>query len=288
MADYRLFDYGIRLNGYSRMSSEKDELKISLGELSSNPELLAQLAYPSGMYDYAIRVFRELNELGIDSVYVMMKPRPSLKLIGKGYRGVVLKASWKDTVVAAKILRVDSMVQDLVREAKMMKLANSVEVGPRLLGYSSHVIVMEYVQGVDLDKWLEQLSHGDVDLLRRVLGLILMQARRLDRIHLDHGELSNARGHITVKEHVHPTILDFGKASVSRRPKNVTSIMSYFMYGPHRLKILEMLGVNDFSIRLLRIYKEKPCEESFIKVVEALKITKVRSEYYPRLGAYDD
>ena len=241
-------------------------------ELSLNPELLTQLAYPTRTADYANEILKELEKLGVDSVYLNTEPKPSLKFIGKGYRGIILKASWNSLTVAVKILRVDSGVPDLTKEAEMMKLANSIGIGPRLFDYSNHVILMEYVRGVDLDKWLNQLSYEDADLLKKVLTSILTQARKLDSIHLDHGELSNARRHIIIEEDFHPVILDFGKASLSRKPKNFTSIISYLVFGPHHMKISKMLGVSDISTQLLRVYKENPSNEVFNKIMTSLNL----------------
>ncbi|MCL7389035.1 MAG: hypothetical protein LZ172_05560 [Thaumarchaeota archaeon] len=257
---------------YLEMTSQEDS-EISLEELSFNRELLIQLAYPSGAIDYAMKILRELREMNVDSVYVVHEPKPSLKFIGKGYRGVILKARWKNKIVAGKILRIDSGISTLVREAEMMKMANSTFVGPLLFDYSEHVILMEYIQGVDLDRWLNNISHNDVYLLKVVLESVLVQTRRLDCISLDHGELSNARRHVIVREDLHPIILDFGKARISRKPKNVTSIVSYLIHGPHHNKILSMLEVKDFPILVLKNYKENPCEENFKKILRELNLT---------------
>jgi len=252
--------------------ASQEESGMSLEELSSTRELLIQLAYPSGMIDYATMILRELREMGVDSVYIVHEPKPSLKFIGKGYRGVVLKARLKNKIVAGKILRVDSKIPTLVREAEMMKIANSISTGPVLFDYSDHVILMEYIQGVDLDRWLNNISQDDVYLLKEVLKSILTQTRKLDCNSLDHGELGNARRHIIVREGLHPTILDFGKARISRKPKNVTSIVSYITHGPHHNKILSMLEVRDFPIIVLKNYKEDPCEENFKTILRELKL----------------
>jgi len=254
------------------MASQEDS-EMSLEELSSSQELLIQLAYPSGMINYATMILRELGEMGVDSVYIVQEPKPSLKFIGKGYRGVVLKARWKNKIVAGKILRVDSKIPTLVREAEMMKIANSISIGPVLFDYSDHVILMEYIQGIDLDRWLNNISRDEIYLLKEVLESILTQTRKLDCISLDHGELSNARRHIIVRKDLHPIILDFGKARISRKPKNVTSIVSYIIHGPHHHKILSMLEVKDFPILVLKNYKENPCEENFKKILKELNLT---------------
>jgi len=253
----------------------QEDSEISLEELSSRIELLVQLAYPSRTIDYAKMILRELREINVDAVYIVDQPRPSLKLIGKGYRGVILKARWKNKIVAGKILRIDSGISSLVREAEMMKTVNSIEIGPLLFDYSEHVILMEYIQGIDLDRWLEKLSQDDVYPLKKVLESILAQARKLDCINLDHGELSNARRHIVIREGLHPTILDFGKARISRKPKNVTSIVSYLTFGPHHNKILDMLEVEGLPVLTLRRYRENPCEENFKSILRGLNLTNI-------------
>lgn len=253
------------------MMSE-EAFEVSLEELSSKPEILNQLAYPSQRNDYAKMILNELKEMNVESIYLTYQTRPTLKFIGKGYRGIIIKACWKDRIVAGKILRTDSGISSLAEEAEMTKIANSIGIGPRIFDYSEHVILMEYIRGKDLDKWLSELSEVQACFLKEVLKAILTQARRLDSINLDHGELSNARRHIIIKNDLTPAILDFGKARMSRKPKNLTSIVSYITHGPHHPKILKMLEVYDLPIQVLKMYKENPSEENFKKILAVLDL----------------
>lgn len=250
----------------------EEAFEISLDELSSKLEILTQLAYPSKKSDYAEKILSELREMDVESIFLVYQPTPTLKFIGKGYRGIIVKATWRNRIVAGKILRTDSGIPSLVKEAEMTKMANSIDIGPRIFDYSDHVILMEYVEGKDLDKWLNELSGDQAGLLKKILREILIQAGKLDSINLDHGELSNARRHIIVKNDLRSTILDFGKARISLRPKNVTSIVSYITRGPHHPRILKVLDVEDFPIRVLKMYKENPSEENFKKILEELNL----------------
>ncbi|MEM2547321.1 MAG: hypothetical protein QW810_00485 [Nitrososphaerota archaeon] len=250
----------------------EESFEISLEKLSSRPEILSQLAYPSQRSDYAQTILNELKEMDVESIYLTYQPRPTLKFIGKGYRGIVIKARWRSKVIAGKILRTDSGIPSLNREAEMTRIANSIGIGPRVFDYSGHVILMEYIEGRDLDEWLDELPPDKVCILRKVLTAIMAQAGKLDSISLDHGELSNARRHIVVKNDLTPTILDFGKARISRKPKNLTSITSYITRGPHHLKILKMLDVCNLPIHLLRAYKENPSQENFKKILGELNL----------------
>ncbi len=249
-----------------------ERVLLRLRELSQKPELVRLLAYPTMDEAYSEKILEELGELEVEGVYFTAKPRLEPLRIGKGYRGVVLLARRLGEDVALKILRADAGISTLRREAELTSAANRAGVGPCLLGSAEHVLALEYIIGEDLDLWLGKADYSLRDIVRLVLRRCLEQARRLDEIGLDHGELSNARRHILVKENLSPVILDFGKASFSRKPHNVTSLFSYITYGPHSSKILEILDVSEKPLEVVREYKREGSRESFEKILKALNL----------------
>lgn len=246
---------------------------IGLEELKRRKELLLKLSFPSENLEYALKILEDLEGLGVREIaFVEVGERLDPLMLGKGYRGFVLRARLENRDAALKILRTDSTISSLEREAEATSLANSVGVGPLLLGHSSRVLVLELVEGISLDRWLEGLADRDLEKLKEVLRKCLEDARRLDGMRLDHGELSDVKKHIIVRPSLKPVIIDFGKASRKRRPSNVTSLFSYFAFGPHSRRILKMLGVDSPPLREVKEYKRRMNQEAFMKLIRALNL----------------
>ena len=244
-----------------------------LRKIAASSDLLLELSFPTRSPEYAATILRELEEIGVNGIYLVEKPSFSrLMILGKGYRGIVVRGAMRNLDVAVKILRTDSPLASLFREAEATKLANEVGVGPRLLGYSSHVLVLEFIDGVSIGDWLENLEYAEVDLLKNVLRKCFHQAKALDEIGLDHGELSDARKHIIVKRDLNPVIIDFGKSGLRKKPSNVTSLFSYLTYGPQSEKTLSMLEVSEPPINEVKEYKRRMDSESFEKLLQALNL----------------
>ena len=246
-------------------------IPITLEDLVKK-NLIQELAFPSRDLNYARTIFQELKEIGVGRVFISESEEPELIKLGKGYRGLVILGEVGGKRAALKILRSDAPLASLESEAEATKLANSVGVGPKLLAHSKHVLALEFVEGVSFDKWVKDLEKSRIDELRKVLRECFQQARLLDKIPLDHGELSDAKKHVIVKPDLSPVIIDFGKASIKRRPSNVTSFFSYIAFGPHSEKILRMLGVEKPPVDRSRKYKREMTDEVFKELLQSLNL----------------
>lgn len=225
------------------------------------PELLA---YPTGDRAAALHVARELEALDVEAIALEGETiLDGLRVLGKGKSSIVLMCSVRGEPVAAKVRRVDAPVVDLKFEAAMLRAANLAGVGPELVGWEDDVILMELLIGMPLATFLRNGETG-VDELGRSLSLALDKARALDVARIDHGELHNPGDHVLVAREG-PEILDFGSASASRRPANVTSLAS---------AIVRMMGrIPDESLmQALRKYKKEMDDSSYQRVLEELGI----------------
>lgn len=254
------------------MGSAPQKRLISLREISARRALLKHLAYPSGDCEYSLRVLGEALELGVEGIYFVGEERLEPLRLGKGYRGVVLLARIGGDDVVLKVLRTDAGIGSLLKEAEMTARVNEVGVGPRLLGSAPHLIALEYVVGEDMDSWLGGVEAERAPEVKLVLRRCFEQARRLDEAGIDHGELSDAKKHIKVSEGLKPVILDFGKASITRKPRNVTSLFSYVTHGPHSRKILQVLSIPKPPLEAVRNYKRAPTSENFDKLLQLLNL----------------
>jgi putative serine/threonine protein kinase len=246
-----------------RILEEDESRKISL-----------VLCYPRPADPEVSSRIKELYTLGVDAL--LLRGRTNLAgvpVLGKGHVGVVVAAMHRGREVALKIRRVDADRGTMRREAEMLRKANSLSVGPRLLGCSDNFLLMELVEGKNLQEWLRET--GGAEETRLVLRELLQQCRRLDEGSIDHGELSRAHRHVVVTASGQAHIIDFETASTLRRPSNVTSIAHYLFF--HRenseavQRILGEIGLERLQLKLGR-YKKEPTEENFKEILEHLRL----------------
>jgi len=217
----------------------------------------------------------ELRMLGVQGIEDSGQSTVSkYRVLGKGCVGIVVSALTREGRVALKIRRLDADRADLIREAELLKKANSVNVGPRLFSATKNFILMELVEGPPLYKWLTKTE--DKRAIIKVIADLLEQCFKLDSIRLDHGELSDARKHVIIAYGRKPVILDFESASDHRRPSNLTSICSFLFLGGSIGKALAAkLGEVD-RVRLissLKAYKAQPSRENLESVLKVLNLT---------------
>lgn len=232
------------------------------------------LCYPRYDLKEAEKRLRELEKLGVKALeFVGGKKAFDVYVLGKGYVGVVVVAHTNVGRAALKIRRLDADRAEMQHEVEMLKKANHVNVGPKLLDATENFLLMKFIEGKQLPDWIEtQKQRRTQAKIRRVLREILEQCWRLDRVGLDHGELSQAPKHILVDADDVPHILDFETASIHRKVSNVTSVCQYLFIGSQLARIIkEKLGKVDTEslIGVLKAYKLKRTRENFEKVLDA-------------------
>jgi len=248
----------------------KNALTLTIEELSKEP-YASIICYPKPSKAELQKRIKELQRLGVKAIeFSGEKQAFNTPILGKGCVGIVTIAYRNKEKVALKIRRVDADRSRMQHEAEMLKKANSVDVGPRLLGVSKNFLLMQFIEGYLLPKWLE--THEGKVQIKKVLREILEQCWRLDKAGLDHGELSHAPKHIIIDERSKPFIVDFETASPNRRPANVTSICQYLFISSAVAKMVaEKLGEKSKKaiVGALRCYKNDRNRENFEKVLEA-------------------
>ena len=228
------------------------------------------LCYPKANEDELQSRIKELCEHGVKALeFAGEKSAFNVSVLGKGFVGVVVIAQLDGQRVALKIRRVDADRLGLQHEAQMLSKANSVQVGPKLIGASKNFLLMQLIDGVLLPNWLDE--HREKALVQCVLNEVLEQCWRLDNIGLDHGELSKAPKHLIVNKQQQPWLVDFETASVDRKPANVTSACQFLFTsrGAVAKAVAEVLGeINRAeAINALRLYKNERTRENFNRVL---------------------
>jgi putative serine/threonine protein kinase len=231
------------------------------------------LGYPRCEQEELERRLKELERLGVKTLeFTGEKSVFGVPVLGKGCVGIVVVAYTCSGRAALKIRRVDADRKGMFHEREMLKRANAVDVGPKLLEISENFLLMELIEGRHFPEWIESLGEGEGQpRVRLVLEDILEQCYRLDMAGLDHGELSNAPKHILVDADDRPYLVDFETASINRRVSNVTSVCQYLLLGSQIAeKVKEKLGRVDEKqlIRKLRGYKRERTRANFENLLE--------------------
>ncbi|HJU13498.1 MAG TPA: serine/threonine protein kinase [Candidatus Nitrosotalea sp.] len=253
-----------------------DSFSIPVSKLVQGPYSQI-LGYPKATKKELARRALELKKLGIRSVtFGGPTVLNSVPVLGKGYVGVVVLSKVGKDNVALKIRRVDSSREEMGSEAKLLRAANKVNVGPRLIKSSKNFIVMEYLEGKRIIDWVQELKgRGSASKFRRVARQILEDCYRLDSINLDHGELSYIHKHVIVGKS--PRIIDFESASLNRRTSNVTSATQSIFIGSALsciVKKIVKIPSKKTMIGCLKKYKHDQSRDNFEHVLHVLGLDK--------------
>jgi len=240
-------------------------------------EFAAVLCYPQPEPRELEARLLELGAVGVDALeFVGAHSIGRAKVLGKGCVGIVVKGRMRSKAVAVKIRRTDANRPDMEHEAKMLALANTVRVGPKLLAKSKNFLVMELINGLPLCRWVSLLPKaGSKRRVRNLLAGLFDDCFKLDQIGLDHGELSQAPKNVLVEKNGRPRILDFESASETRRTSNVTSIAQYLLIGggpAKRLRGILLWRRRASLIRALRDYKQRPDLDKFQRIKNVVRL----------------
>ena len=198
-----------------------------------------------------------------------------MEILGKGYVGLVVLVKRGNKEVALKIRRTDSQRENMKNESILLKLVNSVSVGPKMIDVSKNFLVMEYIEGKKFSDWIEMLKgSGSAKQLKSTIRNVLEDCYRLDQIGFDHGELSNISKHVIVGKNK-VVLIDFESSSTKRRPSNVTSITQAFFIGSGIAKHAQKIYKNSSKEKIifaLKSYKQEKTRDNFEKLLKILKL----------------
>ncbi|MBT5201175.1 MAG: serine/threonine protein kinase [Thaumarchaeota archaeon] len=248
---------------------------ISIKKFLEEPYSLI-LGYPKATSRQIKSRINELEKLKIKSISLTGPTTlGKLAILGKGYVGVVVLAKKNNKQVALKIRRTDSQRKDMKNESVLLKLVNSVNVGPKMIDVSKNFLVMEYLDGEKISDWINSLTGvGSAKKLKSTIKKVLEDCFRLDQINFDHGELSNVSKHVIVGK-TKSTLIDFESSSTNRRPSNVTSITQAFFIGSGIARKTQKVYKNSPKEKIIEALKQYKEEKSRVNFDQLLKILKL-------------
>tara|TARA_B100001123_G_scaffold394329_1_gene475047 strand:+ start:13 stop:795 length:783 start_codon:yes stop_codon:yes gene_type:complete len=220
---------------------------------------------------------KELKKLGITHVsFTGPLQIEKCYILGKGYVGMVVLAKKNNKIVALKIRRTDSPRKNMTNEAKLLKIANKLDIGPKFIENSKNFLIMEYIEGEKIIDWVQK-SQTKAKEIRNVVNNVLRECYVLDDAGLDHGELSTIDKHVIINKKRN-TIIDFESSSIDRKPSNVTGATQAIFIGTGLAKIIQKkikIPTKKKIIELIRIYKKDPTLENFENLTRGLKLQPV-------------
>ena len=247
---------------------------IPISKLSLHPYSRI-LGFPKPTKREITNRIQEMKKLGIKSVlFDGPTELEGLKILGKGYVGVVVLAKIKNNVFAVKIRRIDAPRKRMQDEARFQKIANDVNVGPKLIQASKNFLVMEYIKGEKIISWAKKTETKSPEI-RHVINNVLRDCFLLDHAGLDHGELSTIDKHVIVNKSI--TIIDFESSSIKRKASNVSAAVQAIFIGTGLSKIIKKkirVPEKTSIIDVIRKYKKNPTEENFLDITSELKLQK--------------
>lgn len=250
----------------------KEVATVPIDRLICEP-YISVLCFPNPNETEARNRVEELRIHGVSALEFFGKASVHgvpLKVLGKGFVGIVVVALLNGVRVAVKIRRADADRVDLLHEAQMLQKAAAVEVAPKLVSASNNFLVMQLIEGELLPDWLRK--QNDKALVKNALSDVLESCRKLDEIRLDHGELSKAPKHVILDEALKPWIVDFETASDKRRPANLPAICNFLFTGQGEVTrtIASILGERDKQaiIKAIGEYKKVRMQENFDRVLQ--------------------
>ena len=154
-----------------------------------------------------------------------------IEKISKGYSSeIFLMKNSKGKKFALKLEKSKYTRKNMVfKESTNLGLANSVSIGPKLYAFDEEnkFLVMEFIEGKRFSDWIKEKIPKKI--LLKFLKNLFFQAKKLDKAGLDHGQLAGKGRNILVRKSL-PIIIDFEKASQTRRVHNVSQIKSLVFF----------------------------------------------------------
>jgi putative serine/threonine protein kinase len=241
----------------------------------TSSELVTIICYPNfRIEDYASRL-KEIHSLGINAILEGGKTKIGrMNIVGKGCVGLVVKVEIGDKIYACKIRRTDADRKDMKREVLLHMIANSIGVGPSLFAHTKNFIIMEFIDGLTIIDWIRQQQKISAYKVRDIVAAVLKKCYDLDKIHLDHGELSRLDRHVLISEHDSVNIIDFESSSNLRKVSNVTSAtQALLLNGVIAKRINGLLNIpKNEIIQILRLYKQKPTRHNFDRLIHIIQM----------------
>jgi len=239
-------------------------------------------SYPLRDVEIGVSRIKYLSKLGIDRIFLWGNTKLyGINVLGKGKSSIVVLAGSDKDLLVLKVSRLDSSVDRLANEYNVLTIIHekygSEKMAPRPLFFKNGILGLEYINGYSMEEFLSEYIYLlSLDELRHTLYRLFYKAFLLDKLGVDHGELSRPFKHIIFMiDDYEPVLIDFESASIHRKVKNLTSLIQAMVVRSNAASyIRELFGINyNTVIPLLRLYRNNLDEQSFRNIVKIFNLT---------------
>jgi putative serine/threonine protein kinase len=190
----------------------------------------------------------------------------NLSFLKEGWRGKIFVGFFNEKKVAIKVAKSFHLIQNIRKEAEILRQVNEKNIGPKIILSGSDFFVMEFIDGIPFKKILDE-----VNTLSDLFFDILYQARELDRMKISKNEMHKPYNNVIFCEKEKRVVLiDFESSQFTEKPKNVTQFVSFlisFLKSKGRIYPQE----EKTAIELMINYKKDCSDENFRKLLNFLK-----------------
>lgn len=174
------------------------------------------------------------------------------KYLTKGKRGKI----YVEKGIAMK----KSLPHRVKNESSWIKILNKYKIGPKLVEVKRNYFKYKFIEGEFI------LDYFKLNNPKPIIIDVLKQCRVMDKLKVNKLEMHNPYKHIIIKNKK-PVMIDFERAYITEKPKNVTQFCQFIM--SRRVYDIIKYKINKKElIKLLKIYKKNQTEVNFNKIVK--------------------
>ncbi len=255
---------GIILIVFSSLTDKSRVDSLIEENLFDAKQLSTERIFFEDLFVYLLKKNKLLTELDKKRVR-------AVRYFARGKRGVVYVGELRGRKVAIKTKKKESQAIGRIKnEARMLKLLNLYNIGPKLMFAGSNYVAYEFVEGEYFRGWLETAKKPAI---KKVFKQAFSQCFKLDRLGIAKEEMHRPLKHILVGKGKAPkaTFIDFERAHKMKKPHNVTQLCQYLL---SVRRLLARKGINISKqklISLARLYKTRPARENLGKILGVIK-----------------
>lgn len=209
--------------------------------------------------------------LSIIEEFSQTVPILRIDLLDTGKKGIVFIIKSKNKNFVLKF-RKQSNFGGLIKEGRFLQSLEKLIPVPKMYSFSKDHVIMEYIKG---ERFPEFIASKKNDVIEKVwiIWQIIDEMLKLDILGIDKKEMNHPKKHIIITGKK-PYLIDFERATYSKKPKNLTQFISYLcskslseIISKSKIKINKKL-----LLEKVRIYKNSFSEktkQSFILEIKS-------------------
>ncbi len=193
-----------------------------------------------------------------------------LRYFTRGHRGILFQGKLDgDMVVIKTSLRESEAIDRMANERRYLSILNRHSIGPKLLAGDEEYIMYEFVQGITISEYIENLSSEKKADMDDILRKLFDQCRQMDCLLINKEEMHHPVKHIIITPQLKPVMIDFERANHTIKPKNLTQFIQ-FLTSRNLREILTKSGYSFSKEELIRAaarYKHDMSDDNFKGII---------------------